>query len=189
MYNPQILGAQRRFYASVSLMMFRALVFSLLAGLAAAETGLDAWLRYAPLPRQYRSRFSMPSAIVALNSSETSPVYTAGQELAKGYQGIFGKHVGVCHSHRNGQTIVVGTLDQYTKAYGALSGGSPELEMDGFWLSNQGSNVQILGQNERGALYGAFEYLSMLAQGNATKVAYATSPKNQIRWTNEWDSK
>ena len=130
----------------------------------------------------------MPSAIVSLNSTESSPVYTAGQEVRKGYHGIFGKDVEVCHSKRKGQTIVVGTVDEYTNTYGALAGGAPELEEDGFWLSNKGSTVQILGQNERGALYGAFEYLSMLAQGNSTKVAYATSPKNQLRWTNEWDN-
>lgn len=48
--------------------------------------------------------------------------------------------------------------------------------------------MQILAFNERGALYGSFEHLSMLAQGNASKVAYATNPSAPIRWVNQWDN-
>jgi alpha-glucuronidase len=167
--------------------MFRFLFFYVLLSLAAAENGIDAWLRYAPLPRSYRARFSCPSSVVALNSTETSPVYTAGQELQKGIKGIFGKSVQVGLGKQSGHSIVVGTVDEYTKVYGDLKT-TPELEQDGFWLSNTGKTVQILGQNERGALYGAFEYLSMLAQGNFSKVEYATNPNGQIRWVNQWDN-
>ena len=167
--------------------MLRALLLSLLLGLVRAENGIDAWLRYAPLPQSYRSCLVIPSSIVALSSTETNPVYTAGQELQKGIQGIFGKTVEVCHGKRPGSTVFVGTVDEYVKSYGNLKA-APELEEDGFWLSNLGKTVQILGQNERGALYGAFEYLSMLAQGNFSRVEYATNPNGQIRWVNQWDN-
>lgn len=157
-------------------------------GLAAAENGEKAWLRYAPLSRGQSYHASLPSDIVALNSTQTSPVYTAGQELSKGIQGIFGKNVRVTHTASKASScLVVGTVDEYTKAYGKLKN-APALEGDGFWLSNEGSTIQILGQNERGALYGAFEYLSMLAQGNFSKVAYATNPAAPIRWVNQWDN-
>ncbi|KAG0155837.1 hypothetical protein PDIDSM_3010 [Penicillium digitatum] len=63
----------------------------------------------------------------------------------------------------------------------------PELKEDGFWLNTKGENIYILGQNERGALYGTFEYLSMLSQGNFSKVAYASNPSAPIRWVNQWD--
>ena len=102
-------------------------------------------------------------------------------------RGIFGKTVEVSHGKCVGSSIVVGTVDEYEKAYGSLSN-APELEEDGFWLSNVGKTVQILAQNERGALYGTFEYLSMLAQGNYTKVEYATNPSGQIRRVNNWDN-
>jgi alpha-glucuronidase len=167
--------------------MFRILITLFLLGLAAAESGIDAWLRYAPLPRSYRSQYTLPSSIVALNSTVTSPVYTAGQELKNGIKGIFGKSVQVYHGKQSGLSIVVGTVDEYTKVYGDLQD-PPSLESDGFWLSNKGKTIQILGQNERGALYGAFEYLSMLAQGNFSKVAYATNPNGQLRWVNQWDN-
>lgn len=166
----------------------RTLLLSLFAGFAAAENGLAAWLRYAPLPGGERHYSSIPSHIVALNTTTSSPVYTAGQELQKGIYGIFGKQCNVHHRHYGAaSSIVVGTVDEYSKAYGNLTD-APDLSEDGFWLSTMGNTVQILGQNERGALYGAFEYLSMLAQGNLTKVAYAENANAPVRWTNEWDN-
>lgn len=163
------------------------LLFSLL-GVAAAENGLEAWLRYAPLPNNYR--YNAPSNIVLLNSTQGSPIYTAGTELQNGIKGILGQHTTVSHSTKNcnaGSQIVVGTVAEYQKACkGNLK--IPELEEDGFWLDTKSNSVQIIGQNERAALYGAFEYLSMLAQGNFSAVAYATNPNGQIRWVNQWDN-
>lgn len=83
--------------------------------------------------------------------------------------------------------MVIGTTEQYRKACGSLHG-IPELDDDGFWLSTQGDRVRIVGANERGALYGAFEYLSMLAQGDFSEVAYASNPAAPIRWVNQWDN-
>jgi len=168
--------------------MIRLLALSLCASLAAAENGLAAWLRYAPLKGGEHFHSSLPSHIVALNTSTVSPVYVAGQELQQGIESIYGKQCNVHHSHYGAaSSVIVGTVNEYTKAYGALSS-PPDLIEDGYWLSTKGDSVQILGYNERGALYGAFAYLSMLAQGNFSKVAYASNPDAPIRWTNEWDN-
>ena len=165
--------------------MLHLLLVLILLEFVAGENGIEAWLRYAPLPHSYRSRFTVPSTIVSLNSSNTSPVHTAGQELQQGIKGIFRKTVEVCHERRPGLSIVVGTIDEYVKTYGPLNS-APRPGDDGFWFSNSGKIVQILGQNKRGALYGALEYLSMLAQGNFSKVEYATNPNGQFRWVNQW---
>lgn len=169
--------------------MFYLVSFLVFAFLVAAEDGLNAWLRYAPLTGTNSSQYSLPSSIVVLNSTDTSPVYTAGTELQKGFQGIFGKTVSIQNgaSNTTSTSVIAGTLEQYIKSYGNSSG-LPVLEGDGFWLSTVENTVQILGQNDRGALYGAFEYLSMLAQGNFSKVAYASNPSAPIRWTNEWNN-
>ncbi|GAB7365774.1 hypothetical protein MBLNU230_g7109t1 [Neophaeotheca triangularis] len=159
-------------------------------GFAAAESGLEAWLRYAPLPNLHPQHYQLPSTIVALNSSDSSPVGTAGREIKSGIESIFGRSCEISNGYGQQQTpssIVVGTLDQYNNAYGALND-TPVLGEDGFWLDNTGNTIHILGQNERGALFGAFEYLSMMAQGNFSKVAYGTSPDAGIRWINQWDN-
>ncbi|KAI1431913.1 glycoside hydrolase superfamily [Xylaria sp. CBS 124048] len=155
-------------------------------GLAVAEDGINAWLRYARLPDTLIPDALIPSRIVALNSTQTSPVYVAGQELQKGIQGILGKELHVTDKHLQGTSIVVGTADAFQTA--GVKVDAPTLKEDGYWLHNEGETVQILGQNERGALYGAFEYLSMLAQGNFTKTSHAMNPSAPVRWVNQWDN-
>ncbi|KAI1815132.1 glycoside hydrolase family 67 protein [Poronia punctata] len=160
---------------------------SLSFGLAVAEDGSQAWLRYARLPEPVIKHADVPLRITALSKDESSPVYTAGLELQKGLKGVLGKdavitHGKGCKSKDKHGSILVGTVE----AHGEKD--IPELDEDGFWLDTRGKNVQILGQNEGGALYGAFEYLSMVAQGNFTPVAYASSPSAPIRWVNQWDN-
>jgi alpha-glucuronidase len=88
---------------------------------------------------------------------------------------------------RYGSAIIVGTRDAYIDAYGQLEG-CENLEADGFFLSLTPNKVVIVSQNERGALYGAFEYLSRLAQNNVTFESHVYNPQAPIRWTNEWDN-
>jgi alpha-glucuronidase len=156
--------------------------------MVSAESGLDGWLRYAALPNEIRSSHKKYSSIVTLNNTETSPVYVAAKELQDGIHRILGQQVDIkLAASESASTIIVGTVDSFSSAGGKLQE-IPQLKEDGFWLSTKGDNVQILGQNERGVLYGAFEYLSMLAQGNFSQVAYATSPSAPIRWVNQWDN-
>lgn len=157
-------------------------------GLVAAEDGLDAWLRYAPIPNAEQYHKLIPSTIHALNSSEVSPVYTAGEELRHGISSIFGSDCEVEHKDGKGSAdLIVGTVDAYSKLGGDCDR-VPELVEDGFYLDTTGEQVLILGQNERGAIYGAFEYLSMLGQGNITEVAFASNPDAPVRWINQWDN-
>jgi alpha-glucuronidase len=152
------------------------------------ESGLDAWLRYALLPSAIRSSYMAYSRIIALQTSEKSPVYTAGKELQDGLRGILEQDVELAHSLKDAAAaIIVGTVNAYAAAGGNVDS-VPTLKEDGFWLSTKGDGVQILGQNERGALYGTFEFLSRLAQGTLTQAAFASNPSAPIRWVNEWDN-
>lgn len=114
--------------------MLIALLLTPFLHLAAAENGLAAWLRYAPLenPGSYES--SLPSTIVAINATTSSPVYTAGVELQKGILGISSKKTILGHNKQAApSSLVVGTIAEYTNAYGALHS-PPDLVGDGFWL-------------------------------------------------------
>ncbi|OCT47158.1 putative alpha-glucuronidase A [Cladophialophora carrionii] len=168
----------------------RSLLLLAAVGLAAAETGIDGWLRYAPVPNANTS--SLPKTIVSLNATSNGPVHAAAAELRQGLSGIFNHSLNVIYptSYQLSDTassIVVGTVAEYANAFGAAPK-TPQLEDDGYFLNTTGSSVQILGRNERGALYGAFQYLSMLAQGNFSDVAYVSNPDAPIRWVNQWDN-
>lgn len=173
-----------------TVMLFHLLALPILAGLALAEDGSQGWLRYAPANPDDCQPSQIPSTIVALNSSKTSPVYTAGKELQKGIKGILAKDVEVTATGcPDSSTIIVGTLDAFTIACGNFDSiDMDDLEDDGFMLHPTPEKVLILGRNERGALYGAFEYLSQMARNNVTSKPYLSNPQAPIRWTNEWDN-
>ncbi|KAJ5379656.1 uncharacterized protein N7496_002084 [Penicillium cataractarum] len=155
------------------------------------ETGLDGWLRYAALSTALSSTQQRYSSIIVLNTDETSPVYTAGKELQDGLKRILGQKIDIhCQlTSEPSSSIVVGTLDSFSSA-GGNTNGIPVLKEDGFWLNTHAGNscVHIIGQNECGAIYGAFEYLMRLAQGNFAPIASANNPSAPIRWVNQWDN-
>ncbi|KAK4119109.1 glycoside hydrolase family 67 protein [Parathielavia appendiculata] len=173
----------------------RSLLLLAAVGLAAAEDGLNAWLRYARIDRAGHCQGKLPSTIVTLNATEGSPVYTAGQELSKGFNGIVGKKVDVdsittsSRGHHSRDTnATVGTIAAYVDSNPGAAARLPELIDDGFYLSVSHGSILILGQNERGALYGAFHYLSRLAQGDCSDFTLTSNPGAPIRWVNQWDN-
>jgi alpha-glucuronidase len=169
----------------------RSLLFLAAIGLAAAEDGLNAWLRYARIDGARGYHNKLPSAIVTLNATKGSPVQTAGEELVQGINGIFGKKVSVGDAekrHRPATAATVGTVHAFVDSNPSAAKDIPELVEDGFYLKVSRGNVLILGQNERGALYGAFHYLSLLAQGNVSDFSLASNPDAPIRWVNQWDN-
>jgi alpha-glucuronidase len=157
-------------------------------GIVHAENGQNAWLRYYPLQSVNSYNLSLASNIVALNTSRISPVYTASLELQKGIQSIFSQAIKKSDkTHQAASSLIIGTVDDYSHVYGN-GNDVPDLEEDGFWLNTEGETIKILGQNERGALYGAFEYLSMLAQGDFSRISSVNNPNQPIRWVNQWDN-
>lgn len=161
-------------------------IVGLFLALASGEDGSAAWLRYAPLVHA-RNHSALPSSIITLASTEGSPVYTAQQELEKGFQSIFGKKLSNGTTSNHGGSIIVGTIHAYEEIYGELEEAN-SVEEDGYYLSTKGSAVLVVGQNQRGALYGTFDYLSRLTRGEFDKFAYVSNPHAPIRWANEWDN-
>jgi alpha-glucuronidase len=155
------------------------------------ECGLDGWLRYAELPTASRKGARQYSGIVVLDKNETSPVYTAGKELQDGLNRILDQSVDIGFelTGQSSSSIIIGTLDSFSSA-GRNTKDIPALKEDGFWLNTHADNncTHIIGQNERGAIYGAFEYLMRLAQGNFAPIASANNPSAPIRWVNQWDN-
>ncbi|KAL3441578.1 glycoside hydrolase superfamily [Aspergillus insuetus] len=165
-----------------------------LLGLAAAEDGSKGWLRYAPVPCNRHCQRNLPSHIVTFhsNNSTRSPVETAAEELQQGFHSIVGKAISTSHNCNIKTSILVATVDDYHLCKSRIPRSIPDLHEDGFYIHLNGPSVTIIGQSARGALYGAFEYLSLLAQGDFTSLSedtkYTSNPHAPIRWVNQWDN-
>src|SRR5271157_406698 len=142
------------------------LLMAFVANGARAETGADAWLRYAPLEELAARMYSdLPATVVVLGDSPL--LNSAKTELLRGVRGMLGRSLREVRSLPQARAIVIGTLS-------ALRGDSPsflasaEIEDDGFLLSTEKFHgvdcLIVTATTERGVLYGVFALLSKIAR-------------------------
>jgi alpha-glucuronidase len=158
---------------------------------ARAETGAEAWLRYAPLEKLAAQMYSdLPETVVVLGDSPV--LNSARSELLRGVHGMLGRSLREARGLPHERAIVIGTLS-------ALRGGSPsflasaELKDDGFLLSREkfrGVDCLIVtATTDRGVLYGVFALLSKIAREENVSALHETQqPSAPIRWVDQWDN-
>ena len=143
------------------------LIAGLLAGGSApAETGRDAWLRYAALDetaaRQYRA--TLPAVVASFGDSPL--IESARQELLRGVRGMLARTLRVEPRLPGENAIVIGTIDSLRKEAPSL-GIAGELAQDGYRLrtvvSGSARYTVITAANSRGVLYGVFALLRKIA--------------------------
>jgi alpha-glucuronidase len=77
-----------------------------------AETGADAWLRYARLDQNSAKQYAtLPSEIVVLGDSIV--IHTAQQELTRGVKGMLGRTLRAGNSTPVEGAIALGTLKDF----------------------------------------------------------------------------
>src|SRR5580704_12503331 len=156
----------RRFFFPHIAACSAALFLTLGATSARAETGAEAWLRYAPLEKLAAGMYSdLPMTVVVLGDSPV--LNSARTELLRGVRGMLGQSLREVRSLPQERAIVIGTLS-------ALRGGSPsflaslELKDDGFLLSTEKFHgvecLIVAATTERGVLYGVFALLGKIAR-------------------------
>jgi alpha-glucuronidase len=161
-------------------------LFCLLAPfLLHAETGREAWLRYAPLSdavaRQYR--VTVPAVVVTYGNSPLAQ--SAQRELLAGIRGMLGRTLRVAAAAPSEPAFLLGTLaDLHLTA---------TIPPDGYWLTttlvNGVTHAVITGATERGVLYGVFGFLRKVALGEPiAKLNDRQAPYAPLRWVNEWDN-
>ena len=169
---------------------FIAAALATLAPLATAETGADAWLRYAALDAKTAKSYDrLGSKVVELGDS---PVLKSAQgELVRGISGMLGRTVSMA-SRPTESAIILGTL---TQLRGLAPGLHPpqELIADGYWLKSTRIGEQeclvISAETDRGVLYGVFALLSKIARAqNVAGLDEVQQPHAPLRWVNQWDN-
>ncbi len=171
---------------------FLAFVFggTLLCAPAFAETGRDAWLRYARINdaaalRQYDS---LPAAVAAFGNSAV--VASARDELIRGIRGMLGRTLRVESRLPSESAIVLGTASDLAAAP-SLGITATDLKPDGYRIIPRTAggvrHVIITAANDRGVLYGAFALLRRI--GLRLPLADERSePFAPVRWVNQWDN-
>ncbi|HEY1339934.1 MAG TPA: alpha-glucuronidase family glycosyl hydrolase [Bryobacteraceae bacterium] len=147
-----------------------------------AETGRDAWLRYAPI----ENAPALPA--VAAVFGDSAVLRTAEQELIRGLRGMT-RHTLRAESGFPGESaIVIGTVAEIRRAAPQLSL-SGELGPEAFWLKTERGYTIIAGGDDRGALYGTFAFLRKVALGEAVaNLDEKQAPRVAARWVNEWNN-
>ncbi len=156
-----------------------------LPGLVQAETGRDAWLRYAPVPS-----LQAPAVVSALGDSVL--IGTARQELIRGLRGMTGRIPRAESGLPKESAIVLGTLAAFQREARRWML-APGLKEDGYWLKSiTEAGIQytiVTAVNDRGLLYGAFALLRKMALGETlANLDERQSPAVPVRWVNQWDN-
>jgi len=157
----------------------------LFAGLSAlhAETGYNAWLRYAPLDN--------PPALPAVVSIAAPSVLetSAQQEMIRGLRGMTGRTLREETGLPKENAIVIGTVAQLAPELHLTATAGPDAYVLKTVVSGTRHYLVIAGGDERGALYGAFALLRKIALGDpiATLDEHDT-PYAPLRWVNQWDN-
>ncbi len=164
----------------------------LLSPLLRAETGRDAWLRYAPLndatARLYLT--SLPAVVTAYGSSPV--IQSARGELVRGVRGMLGRTLRAQNALPAESAILLGTLANLRAALPQLRLDA-DLPADAYWLisvsAGGASHIVITAANDRGVLYGAFAFLRKLGTGDPiAKLNEKQLPYAPVRWVNQWDN-
>jgi alpha-glucuronidase len=157
-----------------------------------AETGYDAWLRYALIddPGAKSQYDQLPTLVVALDDSVV--VQSAREELSRGVRGMLGHQLRYDSQLSDSDGIVLGTIESVRRAVPAM-GDLPALADDGFILKtiqiDGHTRIVVAGANDRGVLYGTFALLRLLALHQPIdSLDVSEEPYAPIRFLNHWDN-
>ncbi|MGE5325527.1 MAG: alpha-glucuronidase family glycosyl hydrolase, partial [Deltaproteobacteria bacterium] len=182
----------KRFLRLGSLCVFGAL--GAVTGLH-AETGYDAWLRYAPITgpaaREYRA--ALPAVVAT--SRDAPQILSAKAELIRGVRGMLGRTLRDEPLHGrlpSEAAIVLDTLDDLRRVEPTLQLPTA-LPPDGFLLKKvhvgNSDFFIITAANPRGVLYGAFAFLRKLALGQPIlNLDEKQVPYAPVRLATDWDN-
>jgi alpha-glucuronidase len=164
------------------------------ARISRAETGYDAWLRYAPV-KDAATRDAwrwLPRTVVTLDDS--SVTRTAQAQLMFGVRGLLGIKLSTPQPNSEA-SIVIGTMGAVRKEIGErkLSCKFEDLAPEEFCIRSCDADGKkwlfIAGGEERGVLYGVFALLRAIAlQSPGEQLDLRERPFAPIRILNHWDN-
>jgi alpha-glucuronidase len=156
-----------------------------------AESGHDAWLRFARLDARAAQMYEMvPATVVALGHSAV--LETAQRELTRGISKMLYRTLRTSPDMLPEESFILGTLKEVRAAVPEIRP-RHKITDDGFWLIRRQlggfSRVIITGSTESGVLYGVFAFLSKIARNESiATLDDLQEPYAPIRWIDQWDN-
>jgi alpha-glucuronidase len=152
-----------------------------------AETGREAWLRYAPLSDSEKRGYDrLPTVVVRFGDSPV--LRSAQQELVRGLTGMLGREARGAEALPGGDAIVLGTAAALRSAIPGFAE-PKQMREDGFWLRRERGRLVVAGASERGVLYGAFALLGRIARREpVAALDDLEEPYAPVRWVDQWDN-
>ena len=158
---------------------------------AAAETGAEAWLRYAALDSASAKSYArLPGQTVLLG--ESAVLRSAQEELVRGVAQMLGRTLSSGAGPPTADAIVLGKL---ADVHALVPGLNPpqDLTADGYWLKSSRIRgrecVVVTAATDRGVLYGVFGLLSKIARmETVAALDEVQQPYAPLRWVNQWDN-
>ena len=181
----------------IALVAFVAALFAaaLSCPILRAETGAEAWLRYARLDKETARLYNnLPAVLLAVGNPHSLVMSSAQSELSLAIRSTLGRTMHIEHQLSEEPAIVLGTLSSLH----AIDPDRPikppvSLISDGFWITRlQLRNRECLvitAENERGVLYGAFALARKISLGEPLdSLNEIQNPSAPIRWVDQWDN-
>ena len=161
---------------------------ALLAAQDPLGAGEPAWLAYRPVNSVLVFPAGVPDTVVVLGNSALEN--SASRELALGWRGMLQHEPRIVSGTRDTakRIVVIGTQAELN-AWRTAPADRTLLAADAYKLYHLGNALVIEGGDQRGALYGAFALLRLIAEEHSLNTLDESSaPASSIRWTNEWDN-
>jgi len=161
--------------------------------LAHAENGYEAWLRYRTLAAGERLEKCQRLVRRVVADQDSEAVKAAGDELTRGLCGLLGRPIALTHGSVRDGDVILGTAKSRIVVEKIQPDVLRRLGPEGFLIRSvpvgKGAAIVIAGQEDRGAVYGAFHFLRLLQTETVPEKLnvekHATSP---LRLVNHWDN-
>lgn len=174
MFFQKILFSKYRYFVMQPIALF----FALISFSVKADDGYRLWLKY-DLLQDASKRTNYSKSINSIYPSQESPTISAAvEELLMGLKGLLGKNIAVVKNMDSKGGNIVLKIENNEK-----------LSAEGYRIFSQNGNFYISAKNEKGLLYGSYEFLrQMQTLQDLSKISIESSPKIQLRLLNHWDN-
>jgi alpha-glucuronidase len=159
---------------------------------ASAETGAEAWLRYAPIEHAGMYK-ALPSRIVVLGNRTSD--HAAAKELQRGLSSMLGRQFLVqpptAGPSEKGGVILIGSVSELQHAVVVDQGDQPVMGEQfriAYKISTHGAKLVIVGGTPQSEMYAVFHLLEEVAAQKPIPADERQSPSAPIRWVNQWDN-